>query len=1033
MKKYIILAVFSCLALLSTANEYVFDLREATIPTTGNTLEMTSSDGAVTLTITIPERERLDASHTYSMSDCVYDSQTGRLKIIWGSGASVRAKQNMGRNLNYVALGEWTYADTGKNLCFNEAHFSPDRSNPVDIKDYIPNGDEAHQVTLNLFNLKNRDDKTEMYSAFTWWENCFEVWIGPTFVVRDEPITLEDLTFADHAVKNFYHTITDDLVGVRVENVTGVGQMLFCRSAQPISSVHKHSPNSNQMLWERNGVIPEYADPATVQYAWIALKLDNPEDYVGKRFNNVRGLYCPLSGRERGHYFGWLNPNMQVESTPEILESGVETIRNTYSVANFSEQDDHHFFFMEPRPCEICNVIDVMRTGNDVILVPTSDAITPDGNEDYVDNLIEGGTAFFDGYGIGTYPYEQNYAYIDVDQQFCEETWDTPKQFAWKTYFKLFNFTELITVCFSNSQIDDASHEYPLDTPNPEYDQDEFAYLLGLMGTGDTHASLGGDYDGEFFMGFTNYYSRYDWRRNVNVYKNDMHINLIEHPHENLDNHLSALGDMVLVRCNFAGTPLDTVATLECLSPGLYKLTYNQASQTAVRNGVVDGMLVENGQVLGHPVADNQVFNLVSADADHPAAISFSDCFLSEPLNTKSDVQAMRTDYTYRLLHKYTATAAETGEGDDEFHVILSHIPVYNTLHNELWRASLTKEEVDADTSGALSLDNDLHMKFSSSINNHVLTYRLLEGHGSGEGYEIDTIAATHNYYDVEHNSYGNSVINDGFERYNQHEDGPIVWDNLWFVPVIESDHNKNTYGTYKQTINRAYVSLERDITGKNEVLGISALELTGENAVRYRYFHCSLHLSSTQELFDNANPEERYLYRVWREVKSDNNGNYAPRRANSDGSNLVLLNTSPEFSGGSFTPDEWHYWDTDYAGLQTFTGDDITISDTFLNEVPAYLHNFVLDVDYHAVLYVHDTVEDLYYPVASTIVPITWDLSSESVITSLKSIDADNRTVSEVEYYNVAGQRVASPNGMTIVVTHFTDGSVVSTKQIFK
>ena len=187
------------------------------------------------------------------------------------------------------------------------------------------------------------------------------------------------------------------------------------------------------------------------------------------------------------------------------------------------------------------------------------------------------------------------------------------------------------------------------------------------------------------------------------------------------------------------------------------------------------------------------------------------------------------------------------------------------------------------------------------------------------------------------------------------------------------------------------------------------------------------------QELFDNANPEERYLYRVWREVKSDNNGNYAPRRANSDGSNLVLLNTSPEFSGGSFTPDEWRYWDTDYAGLQTFTGDDITISDTFLNEVPAYLHNFVLDVDYHAVLYVHDTVEDLYYPVASTIVPITWDLSSESVITSLKSIDADNRTVSEVEYYNVAGQRVASPNGMTIVVTHFTDGSVVSTKQIFK
>ncbi len=99
----------------------------------------------------------------------------------------------------------------------------------------------------------------------------------------------------------------------------------------------------------------------------------------------------------------------------------------------------------------------------------------------------------------------------------------------------------------------------------------------------------------------------------------------------------------------------------------------------------------------------------------------------------------------------------------------------------------------------------------------------------------------------------------------------------------------------------------------------------------------------------------------------------------------------------------------------------------------PADLENFVLDVDYHAVLYIHDTVEDLYYPVSSQIIPITWDLSSQEVITGVKSIDADNRTVAGVEFYNVAGQRMASPNGLTIVVTRFTDGSVMSTKQIFK
>lgn len=265
MKKYLLCAILSCMVLLSAANEYVFDLRNATIPTTGNELTMTSADGEVTLTITIPASERTNPSQTYSMSDCVYDSQTGRLKIIWGNGGSVRATQNNGRYLNYVALGEWINAATGENYLFNDAHFSPDRINPGEIMDYTPGGVEAQRVALNLFNLR---DKTEMYSALTSYEDCFEVWIGPTFIVRDERISLEDLTFADHAVKNFKHTITDDLVGVMVENVTGgVGQLLFCRSAQPISSAHKHSPNPDQELWERDGVVPEYANPETEQYA----------------------------------------------------------------------------------------------------------------------------------------------------------------------------------------------------------------------------------------------------------------------------------------------------------------------------------------------------------------------------------------------------------------------------------------------------------------------------------------------------------------------------------------------------------------------------------------------------------------------------------------------------------------------------------------------------------------------------------------------------------------------------------------------
>ena len=1044
MNKYFLSAILSCMVLLGTAKEYVFDLREATIPTTGNSLVMTSDDGEVTFTITIPTNERTDPSHTYSMSDCVYDSETGRLKIIWGNGASVRATQNMGRNLNFVELGEWTNAATGENFIFRDAHISPDRI--TRIMDYIPNGDEEKATALNHFNLKNRGDKTEMYSAFTSYEDCFEVWVGPTFVVRDERITLEDLTFADHAVKDFYHTITDDLVGVMVETVTGgVGELLFCRSAQPISANHKHGLQPGQELWERDGVVPAYADPTTVQYAWIALKVADPEQYVGKRFNNVRGHYCAETGREKGNYFGWLNPNMEVVSTPEILESGIETTPNTYCVANFSEQDDQHYFFLEPRPCEVCNVVEAMRTGNDVILVPTANAITPDGNEDFVEDQIEGGTAFFNGYGIGTPPYgpygsypDKIYAYKDVDQEYCEHTWDVPTQFAWRSYFKLFDFTNLIAICFSNVQLNDTHHDYPLDTPNSYYDQDQPAILFGLMGTGDTHCDPSGDYDEDFFVGYSDYYSRYDWHRDVNVYKNDMHINVIEHPHEGQD-HLDAYGDIDLMRCDYAGHPLAKVATLKLLSSGQYKVIYNTASQTAVNNGVVDEMLIENGQVLGLPVADNQVFDIYAqtteGDNQSAASISFSDCFLSEQMLTRSSIAQMNADYTYRLYAE--------GNGEEihgaEIHAILSHVPVYLIPYNEVWRASLTKEEVDADLDGALALTEDLHIKFSSNTDHHVLTYHLLEGHGGNEEHEVDHIDADHPNHDP--NSHEANAY-DGYEHYDQHENsGLIGWDGLWFVPEIESDHNGNTYGCYKETINRAYVYLDRDVTSPNTQLGISSLELTDENDAHYRYFHTSLRLWSRQEISENANPEERYLYRVWREVKpsddGDNGSNAAPRRANTDGaSNRVLLNTASEFDENLITVDEFYYWATDYAGLQEFTGEDIKISDTFLNEVPAdteEFENFILDVDYHAVLYVHDTVEDLYYPVASQIVPIRWDLGSHTVVTGLKSIDADNRTVAGVEYYDVTGRRLASPHGMTIVVTRFSDGSVVSTKQMFK
>lgn len=1042
MNKYFLSAILSCMVLISTAKEYVFDLREIDIPTTGNTLEMTSADGEITFTITIPETDVADygtPKRIYSMADCVYDSQTGRLKIIWGKGASVRVTQNMGRNLNYVCLGEWIKAEDGENFNFNASPMNNDQS--THVWDCIPDGNEQKMWALNMFNLKDKTDKTELYSDIISWYANTEIWIGPTFIVRDERISLEDLTFADHSVKDFKHEITDDLIGVMAEEVTGgVGKMLFCRSAQPISLAHKHGLTPGQQLWTRHGVVPAYANPETPQFAWIALRVDNPEQYVGKRFNNVRGLYCPHEGRENGNYFGWHNPNMAVESTPVIL-GDAETTINTYCVANFSEQDDEPHFFMEPRPCEVCNVVEAMRTGNDVVLAPTIDAITPDGNEDYVNDNVAGGTAFFNNYGLGLPPYgpqgNGTYAYLDVDKEYMQGEDDYPTHYASRSYFKLFDFTNLIAICFSDNQFDDTHYSYPLDTPNYAYDQDEPDILLGLMGTGTTHTTPTGPYEEDFFVGNSDYYSRYDWHRDVNVYKNDLRISLIEHASDGAD-HLAGFGDMDLKRCDVNGQPIALVASLECQSPGVYKVVYNAASQTAITNGEIDPMLIENGQVLGAPVADNQIFDLTAPPADDPDAlpsIHFSDCFLSEPMLTRSSIMNMNSDYTYRLY---------THNDGEEVHVILSHIPVYLTEYNEVWRASLTKEQVDADVDGELALTQDLHIKFSSNHDNHVLTYHLLEGHNDDEEHEIGEIEPSH--HGGEGSSSGSPASgDDGYEHYEQHENsGLIGWDGLWFVPEIESDHNHNTYGCYKETIDRAYVNLSRDETGVNNKLGLWVLSMPDENNVvrHYGYFHCSLYLWSRQVIEENANPEERYLYRVWREVKSasSSSGNGAPRRANGDESNRVLLNAAPEFD-----PDQMKdggqssYWVTNYADLQEFTGDDIKVSDTFINEVPAgnidelEAYDFELDVEYHAVLYIHDTVEDLYYPVSSQIIPVKWDVNDDSIVTGVKSIGVDGRTVAKVEFYNVAGQRMASPQGLTIVVTHFNDGSVMSTKQVFK
>ena len=130
-----------------------------------------------------------------------------------------------------------------------------------------------------------------------------DAYLGPKMMIRDEYISSEDLTFSDHNTMGQYFELNDDLVGVQVVELGKVKDnpdindpisYLICRSLNPISDVHKHKKNNNQEIWvNTKGVTPAFANPETPQYAWIGLKISNPEQYINKTISKVRGIYYP--------------------------------------------------------------------------------------------------------------------------------------------------------------------------------------------------------------------------------------------------------------------------------------------------------------------------------------------------------------------------------------------------------------------------------------------------------------------------------------------------------------------------------------------------------------------------------------------------------------------------------------------------------------------------------------------------------------------------------------------------------------------
>ena len=132
-------------------------------------------------------------------------------------------------------------------------------------------------------------------------------------------------------------------------------------------------------------------------------------------------------------------------------------------------------------------------------------------------------------------------------------------------------------------------------------------------------------------------------------------------------------------------------------------------------------------------------------------------------------------------------------------------------------------------------------------------------------------------------------------------------------------------------------------------------------------------------------------------------------------------------------------------AELFHFTGDDYTYDlayDEDITEVPYYLYSNAVDFhDYY--VYMYRTNEPGYEPLFTENIgiqvfytvngeknasDIVWLYEAPHV--NVNELNA-GKTVANVRYFNVAGQEMAQPNGMTIMVTTYTDGTTSAAKVV--
>ena len=808
-----------------------------------------------------------------------------------------------------------------------------------------------------------------VFTTSIHYNNDQRTWfIGPQVIVRTEPITLEALTHADHNVKHQYHTIDHDLVGVGVrqlyaQNGSNPQTFLIARSVLPISNEYKHQmAEGKTLLRDANGNVPSWANPETPQYAWIGLKIDNPEEYVGHQFSGVRGIYV----YDDGFAYNLLryNPVMEVIGTPTIKKDAegnkieVGTQLNTYSCANLSEQDQSKFFFMEPRLLEICNVVDIMRSDDQKINVPDRTAILPDGMSEniYVDNNITGHA------GITDRSYNM-WSKCDMETFKVSQEYEALAQ-AWRMRNKVYHVDGGLVVA---SAFQD--NAYPLDIPNLTYEN------FGNAGIGmhiQGEAKLD-QYAEDMWVGNGDYWSRYNFAKNKNAYRNDLKITVYNPVLE-----FKGIGNLEIQRCDHEGNYLKTVGTIEQnqWNPGTFTVHYADAAKEAVND---EGLK----QILTPVYADNKQYDLQWGTEK---IMGISDMFYSDEMTSREANSALYPGFQYRVV------PAE-GNNNTNFTCVVSFAPVFKTNENVVTRAKYSQAEVDGDINNTLEENNEAKITFAPNMSKDMTEYRVLKGVADATtGSAFEKIA--HGAINVDQNGLMNPVFTDQ------------ILDGTVYVPELYTEYNDNTYGCYKQSVSDASVALS--------VKSIVAADYTNdENGTRY--IHAAIDLSS---VINNTDKDSRYLLRVWRQV---GNGE------------KVLLNDQEEAWETNYRALRYLGMDEDKFS-KTNPSKPFTLYDTFeASTTTNAAHGLkadetvnIEDVTYYATLYVKDDASGKYYVKKSE------ELKPETTIpTAISTVNA-NAQVESVRYYNVSGIESSKPfAGMNIVVTRYTDGSSRITKLV--